>query len=131
MTLDYTAPLETLRDALETAVKSPVLTGILPAKTGLSLVLTGQEQRRDLAGNAFVRLRVGLNAKDPDQTACLDLLSAAVSASLDVTADGDLWQLESVQVYRPPSYIGLDTQNNYVYGATLQLKLFYRNGGSE
>ena len=123
--LNYDEVTEAVRERLETALGVPVFVGALPPNGGMALTVNSGTVQRDMAGNAFCRLRIGVNAKAAGQPDVVQAMGEAHAALIDMTAETKDWQLTGISVTSAPAVATLDAAGNYITMSQTEVRVTF------
>lgn len=128
--LNYEAVAEAIRGQLQEALGIPVQIGAIPPTGGLSVTVGSGSVKRDLAGNAFASLRLGINAKSPGQYDAVQAIHNAHEAVIDLTGEAEdrSWAITGISVASTPEVIQTDMTGNYITASTIEVRCVFWKG---
>lgn len=126
--MNYKDIMQAIYDRMRERVVGAVI-GLLPPAGGVAIACNGGTAHNDMAGNALVELRIGVNSKASGQAECLALMEQAheVLRSVD-HLHGDGWQIVSVRVLNTPATAGKDAQNMWILTSQVLVKAYVLGG---
>lgn len=102
--------------------------GPMPPDNGISIAWGSGSINQFLSRDAAVEMSAVLNAKNIDQKAALDALGAIHTSLSRASAYPvtDTYQITSVETMSAPSYLGRESNSQWLYGSSLRVKFFLK-----
>lgn len=122
MNIAYETILEQVRACIANAVNVPVVIGPLPPTGGVGVTMASGPVDRDLAGNAMVKMRIGINVKLATQQDAAAAISDAHAALADFTAEGNSWQITGCSVQSTPAAVRQESDGSWLVLSTCTVR---------
>ena len=125
--LNYEDVAGAIREVLETRLQIPVQIGAIPPEGGLCVTVGSGTVQRDFAGNAYVKLRLGINAKSPGQYEAIHAIHLAHELVIDLRGEADdgSWTINGISVASTPEVIQTDMMGNYITASTIEVRCVF------
>lgn len=106
---------------------SPVI-GSLPPDNGISIAWSSGSLNTFMDKQATVEMTAVLNAKNTNAQTVSDTLGAAHVYLNRLTSypSAENFQITNIETISPPSYLGREENNQWLYGSSLQIKFFLK-----
>ena len=107
-----------------------IVVGSLPPDNGISMTWAAGSLNTFMDKNAAVEMSAVLNGKNTNQQTVSDTLGQ-IHTFLNMRKDypaADNFQITNIETISPPSYLGREENNQWLYGSSLAVKFFCKKG---
>lgn len=107
---------------------SSIVLGTLPPNNGVSIAWASGSLNTFLDKKAAVTMSAVLNSKNTDQSAAADVLGK-IHTHLNMRNSypaTESFQITNIATNSPPSYLGREENNQWLYGSSLEVKFFLK-----
>lgn len=114
--------------AEQTQPYSNIVIGSLPPENGISIAWSSGNLNTFFSKNAAVEMTAVLNCKNSSQQTAADTLGT-IHTFLNMRKDypqADNFQITNIETISPPSYLGREENNQWLYGSSLTVKFYLR-----